>query len=364
MANRDHLLKVDVCLSEHNYSIYICRNGLNNADLLRQIAASSQVLIVTNHTIAPFYLNSIQSAFSDRHCNTIILPDGEQYKDHQSLFQIIESLIVNQYHRDCLLVALGGGVVGDLTGFAASIYQRGCKYLQIPTSLLAQVDASVGGKTAINYNKGKNILGSFYQPDAVLIDPLTLNTLPKREFVAGIAEIIKYGLLEGGATLQRLQELLSQGVEAFYTHSAEVIEMCCRIKVKYVENDEKEQNERALLNLGHTFAHALESYTDYKQWLHGEAVAIGLHCAALLSHQMNLLSLNWLKVIQNMIRDIGLPWLIPKNTDLNQLIELMQHDKKIKNNRLRFILIKKPGACYLETEVSKEQLLLSLQKAQ
>lgn len=360
MANFKTYEKVDVSLTGHHYSIHICRDGLNSPELLQTIVKSPKVLIVTNQTIAPLYLNHIRSAFSTIQCDAVILDDGECYKNQNSLFAIYDALVQNVHHRDTTIVALGGGVIGDLAGFAAATYQRGVDFIQVPTTLLAQIDASVGGKTAINHPQGKNLIGSFYQPQAVLIDIATLDTLPEREFRAGIAEMIKYGLLAGGDFLARLKDGLCQGLNAHSPQLPELIAECCHIKARFVEADEKERGQRALLNLGHTFAHALEAYTHYQQWLHGEAVAIGLYCAAVLSYKMGLIEQQLVIEIEEMLRSASLPHKIPGSINLEKLRDLMNLDKKIKNNCLRFVLIRKPGECYLEEKVTEDSLYNTL----
>lgn len=360
MANYKVYEQVDVSLVEHHYSITICHDGLNFSKLLQTIVNSSQILVVTNQTVAPLYLHLIESAFADIQCDVVILHDGEQYKNQDSLFAIYDALIKNKHHRDTTIIALGGGVVGDIAGFAASTYQRGVKLIQIPTTLLAQVDSSVGGKTAINHPLGKNMIGSFYQPQAVLIDLATLATLPVREFRAGLAEMIKYGLLEGGEFLNQLDTALKLGLTAQSPQLPHLIAECCRIKARFVEADEKETGQRALLNLGHTFAHALEAYTHYQQWLHGEAVAIGLYCAAVLSCKTNLINEQLVKQIEHMLEDAGLPHKIPSTIDLDKLRDLMSLDKKVKNNCLRFVLIKSPGSCYLESQITEDCLYSTL----
>jgi 3-dehydroquinate synthase len=251
-----------------------------------------------------------------------------------------------------------------LTGFAAATYQRGVAFVQIPTTLLAQVDASVGGKTAINHPLGKNMIGSFYQPQAVLIDLNTLASLPEREFRSGLAEIIKYGLIAGGLFFDQLHEALKQGLNVESSQLPYIIEQCCRIKAQFVIDDEREIGSRALLNLGHTFAHALEAYTQYQVWLHGEAVAIGLFCAALLSCKLGLIDALLVKQIEQMLAYSGLPHKIPKDINLEKLKDLMSLDKKIKNNCLRFVVIKKPGDCYLSDSVLDEYLQETLKDAQ
>lgn len=350
------LNKLAITLGHHAYPIYIGRQLLSDNDLLRRHITSGQVLIVTNNTIAPLYLESIQQAFSSMQCDVVTLPDGEAHKNQHSLFVIYDALIKHHHHRDTTLIALGGGVIGDITGFAAATYQRGVRFIQIPTTLLAQVDASVGGKTAINYRQSKNMLGSFHHPDAVIMDLNTLITLPEREFCAGLAEIIKYAILEGGNFLVLLSELLANGLTATTKKLPDLITSCCEIKTRFVEEDERETGRRLLLNLGHTFAHALESCTHYERWLHGEAVAIGLYCAALLSYRLKHISLSELAVIDLLLAQAQLPRRIPKDINLVALHELMFNDKKIKNNLLRFVLIRGLGDCYLDEHVTDAQL--------
>jgi 3-dehydroquinate synthase len=356
MAKFEGYTQVDVTLPGYQYPILICRKGVGDSSLLRRLVTSKQVLIVTNSTIAPLYLELIQSAFTSIQCDVVILPDGEEFKNEQSLSVIYNSLIQYRHHRDTTIIALGGGVIGDIAGFAASTYQRGVPYIQIPTTLLAQIDASVGGKTAINHALGKNLIGSFYQPQAVLIDLNTLLTLPEREFRSGLAEMIKYALLSGGDFFEKLLHALKQGLTAESPELPDLIASCCKIKAMFVECDEKEAGQRALLNLGHTFAHALETYTSYQQWLHGEAVAIGLYCASVLSYNMGLLDMNEVALVEQMLKYAQLPHKIPKSIDLKQLRDLMSLDKKIKNNCLRFVVIKKPGECYLDDKVTEHCL--------
>lgn len=356
MAKFEIYEQVDVSLPGYHYPIILCRNGLYKSDWLHRFVTSQQVLIVTNQTIAPLYLDRLQSLFAAVQCDVVVLPDGEKFKNKESLFAIYDSLIQNKHHRDTTIIALGGGVIGDIAGFAASTYQRGVNFIQIPTSLLAQIDASVGGKTAINHPSGKNMIGSFYQPQAVIIDLNTLITLPEREFKAGLAEMIKYGLLAGGDFLEQLMSALKEGLTAQHPQLPDLITQCCRIKARFVEADEKETGQRALLNLGHTFAHALEAFTNYQHWLHGEAVAIGLYCAAVLSFKTGLIDILLVEQIEYMLRCAGLPHKIPAFIDLDKLRELMSLDKKIKNNSLRFVVIQKPGACYLDDKITEDCL--------
>ena len=353
MAKFEAYTHVDVSLSGYSYSISIGRSALADPVFLRSLVSTKQVFIVTNQTIAPLYLHFLQTAFADRQCDVLVLADGEEHKNQSSLFLIYDALMEHRHHRDTTLIALGGGVIGDITGFAASTYQRGVPYIQIPTTLLAQVDSSVGGKTAINHPLGKNMIGSFYQPKAVLIDLDTLHSLPEREFCAGLAEVIKYGLLAGGSFLNQLECLLKTGVSSTMPELALLIAECCQIKAQFVEADEKELGLRALLNLGHTFAHALEAYTHYQHWLHGEAVAIGLYCAAVLSYELGFLDSLVVDRIEQMLLCAKLPHKIPKTIDLDQLRHLMNLDKKIKNNQLRFIVIRQPGDCCLDDKIQE-----------
>ena len=353
MAKHDLFGQLNVQLPLSTYPILIGSGLLSDTVLLNRYVTTNQVLIVTNETIAPLYLELVQRAFLGLQVDVLVIKDGEQYKNRTSLFAIYDALMQGQHHRDTTLVALGGGVVGDLVGFAASTYQRGVRFIQLPTTLLAQVDASVGGKTAINHPLGKNMIGSFYQPHAVIMDLMTLKTLPEREFRAGLAEVIKCALLSGGEFLLRVTQILQSGITADSTDAlAELILNSCRVKVEFVVADERELGRRALLNLGHTFAHALEAITHYRRWLHGEAVAIGLYCAALLSYQLGYLQYSNVEQVDALLTSANLPRRIPKDLDLVQLQALMMYDKKIKNNQLCFVLMKAVGDCYLDNQVT------------
>ncbi|KTD16417.1 3-dehydroquinate synthase [Legionella jordanis] len=365
MAKFDTYQQLTVHLNKREYPIFIGYDVLKDDNLLNQYLAGGQILIVTNDKVASLYLDLVKSAFTGKQCDCVILPDGEAFKNQHSLNSIYDKLITNKHHRDTTLIALGGGVIGDMTGFAAATYQRGVRFLQIPTTLLAQVDASIGGKTGINHPQGKNMIGSFHQPAAVIIDLNTLRTLPKREFRAGFAEVIKYALLAGGDFLQQVYAVLQAGLdEEQREHLVTVIKDCCQIKANYVEQDEFEQfGQRALLNLGHTFAHALESITHYERWLHGEAVAIGLYCAALLSHRCGLLDEAMVKLVNDMLSLAHLPRRIPRDVSLEAMRRAMSQDKKIKNKKLRFILMKAPGDCYIEEKVEDDLVFSVLQAA-
>ena len=351
-------------LERHRYPIYIGRGLLSERELLNRHVQGNQVLLVTNQTIAPLYLDAVQQAFPSIQCDVVILPDGEAYKNEHTASLIYDALIQHHHHRDTTIFALGGGVIGDITGFVASTYQRGVRFVQIPTTLLAQVDSSVGGKTAIHYGPAKNMIGSFYQPHAVIMDLDTLSTLPSREFRAGLGEIIKYGLLVGGEYWHTLNTVLKNGFfDASTPHLGHLIQQCCAIKAGFVQQDERETGCRILLNLGHTFAHALESYTHYNRWFHGEAVAIGLYCAALLSCQLGQISESMLSQIDILLKQAQLPRRIPHDIDLIALQALMVHDKKIKNGTLRFVLPRALGDCYVNDQITHERLSHVLQAA-
>ena len=364
MAKSDQYRQLVVQCASHEYPIYIGNNLLSDETLLRRHVSSGQVLIVTNDTIASLYLDRVQQAFTSIQCDVVVLADGESFKTQQSLFTIYDALIKHHHHRDTTLVALGGGVIGDITGFAAATFQRGVRFIQLPTTLLAQVDASIGGKTAINHPNGKNMIGSFHQPHAVIMDLNTLASLPDRELRAGLAEVIKYGLLVGGEFLEKLTVILAAGSSRVSIEQlASIVEQCCYIKAEFVQKDERETGRRALLNLGHTFAHALEAYTHYQRWLHGEAVAIGLYCSALLSSKLGYLDRDSLTLIDTLLLNAKLPCRIPKDIDLQALHVLMFNDKKIQDNRLRFVLMRAPGECYLETQVTEDCLRQVLMNA-
>lgn len=351
-SERADVLQVD--LQGLSYPIYFGHKLLQQPDLLNQYLSNRQILVVTNETVAPLYLSSFLNAIHSSQCHSVVLPDGESFKNQDSLDKIYQYLIDNTFHRDCLLVSLGGGVIGDLTGFAASCFQRGVDFIQIPTTLLAQVDASVGGKTAINFGQVKNMIGSFYQPKAVFIDFNVLNTLPQREFRAGLAEVIKSALIQDEPFYRWLCQN-SHSLSDKYLH--QMVKKCCAIKASIVEQDEKETGVRALLNLGHTFAHALEAVTHYRRWLHGEAVAIGLVCAALLSYQKQLLEGEEVLGVVSLLEQVGLPIQIPYDIDLQQIVALMNYDKKVMANKKRFILIQEIGVGVMVDDIMQEEII-------
>ena len=329
-----------VDLGARSYPIYIGRQLLSNPDLLLPHIHGHQVMVVTNETIAPLYLNKVQQHLGNLEHTSVILPDGEQYKTLDTVNQIFDSLLTNRFNRNSTLIALGGGVIGDITGFAAASYQRGIRFIQIPTTLLAQVDSSVGGKTGVNHRLGKNMIGAFHQPDCVIADTDTLNTLDDRQLSAGVAEVIKYGLINDPEFLAWLEsnipDLLSRDPDTL----AYAIERSCNNKATVVAADERESGQRALLNLGHTFGHAIETGTGYGNWLHGEAVAAGMYMAANLSERLQWISSDDVLRVEKILRLANLPVFPPKEMDNNKFLELMAVDKKVINKRLRLVLLK------------------------
>jgi len=334
-------LQVD--LGERSYPIHIGSGLLTRPELLKPCIAGSRVAVVTNETVGPLYLDAVLKFVATWQPISVVLPDGEEYKNLDTLNTIFDSLLRNRCDRKTTLIALGGGVVGDMTGFAAATYQRGVPFIQIPTTLLAQVDSSVGGKTGVNHPLGKNMIGAFHQPRCVIIDTDTLNTLPDNELSAGLAEVIKYGLI-GDAEFfawleQNLDRLLTREPQAL----AYAIERSCADKARVVAADERESGVRALLNLGHTFGHAIETGAGYGNWLHGEAVAAGMCMATDLSRRMGWLTGEEVARIEALIRRAGLPVRAPGNLGAEKLRALMDVDKKVEAGRLRLVLPKGLG---------------------
>ncbi len=340
---------VPLDLAHAPYDIQIGRGLLARIDLILPLLPQKQVAIVSNETVAPLYLDILKSGLEAAgvRCHSIVLPDGEQFKTWETLNQIFDALLAGRCERKTTLIALGGGVVGDMTGFAAAVYQRGAPFIQIPTTLLAQVDSSVGGKTAINHPQGKNMIGAFYQPRLVLADLATLDTLPAREFSAGMAEVIKYGLiddLEFFAWLEaNIDRLMARDTDAL----AFAVERCCRNKARVVAQDERETaGVRELLNLGHTFGHAIESGMGYGVWLHGEAVAAGMVLAALASRELGQISTADVERIKALLLRAGLPIAAPR-LGVERYLDLMAGDKKVDAGRIRYILMRRLGESYV-----------------
>ena len=350
-------------LGERRYPIFI-GSDLDPQALLAPYIHGKQVMIVSNTTVAPLYLQRYQTAIEalDKRVATCILPDGEKYKDSQHLNLIFDALLEARFNRDCTVLALGGGVIGDMAGFASACFQRGVYFIQVPTTLLSQVDSSVGGKTGINHPLGKNMIGAFQQPQVVLADMSQLSTLPDRELSAGLAEVIKYALLGDESFLVWLEEHMDALVARDEKLLAEAVYRSCAHKARIVANDEKEQGERALLNLGHTFGHAIESYMGYGVWLHGEAVATGMVMAADLSQRMGWISQEDLERTKKIISRAQLPIVCPK-IPLDDFLAYMAHDKKVLNGQLRLVLLKQLGKAVItrdfDLELMKQAILAS-----
>lgn len=340
---------VTVNAASHRYDILIGNNLLNQFDLFAP-HMGKKVAIITNETVAQWYLSPLETMLRKHQIDvfSVILPDGEQYKNHDSLNQIYDALLANHADRKTTLIALGGGVIGDMTGFAAATYQRGVPFIQIPTTLLSQVDSSVGGKTAINHPRGKNMIGAFYQPRLVLADLDTLATLPEREFAAGMAEVIKYALLGDADFLVWLENHLPKIQQLEPQLLAQMVAHCCQMKADIVAEDETEQGVRAHLNLGHTFGHAIEAHMGYGNWLHGEAVAAGMILAAELSVQLGSLKTEDVARIAQIIQAAKLP-ILPPQFAFDDWIAHMRHDKKVEHGKMRFITLQRLGAAQIST---------------
>jgi 3-dehydroquinate synthase len=329
-------------LGDRGYPILIGKGLLGNCDLSAYVAGSS-VMIVTNNTVAPLYLDKVRDSFPGCRLDEVILPDGEAFKNWETLNRIFDALLEQRHSRKTTLVALGGGVVGDMAGFAAACYQRGVDFIQIPTTLLAQVDSSVGGKTGINHPLGKNMVGAFHQPRCVLIDTDTLQTLPPREISAGLAEVIKYGLIRDPDFLAWLEEVMPSLTSLDAVTLTEAIYRSCACKADVVAQDEREGGLRAILNLGHTFGHAIETHAGYGNWLHGEAVGAGMAMAADLSNRLGFITDEDRQRVATIITSAGLPTGVPADMTPDHFINLMAVDKKNVDGQLRLILLRSLG---------------------
>lgn len=345
-----------VDLGERSYPIFIGAGILADAERLHRYLRASQVLLVTNETVAALYLDRLLAMLTSYKVSVVSLPDGEQYKTLATLNTIFDTLLTDRHSRSTTLVALGGGVVGDMTGFASACYQRGTHFVQIPTTLLAQVDSSVGGKTGVNHPLGKNMIGAFHQPQAVLIDVETLQTLPAREFAAGLAEVIKYGLIDDLPFFQWIEENIDRLIARDTAALIEAIERSCANKARIVAMDETESGVRALLNLGHTFGHAIEAYENYRGFLHGEAVAIGMLLAAEFSCQQGWLSPAEVLRIETLLQRAQLPVRPPAGMSADHFIDFMQRDKKVQDGRMRLVLIRKLGQSVLYDDATLDQI--------
>jgi len=349
-----HVEKVN--LEDNSYPIFIGEGASLSLENFEGYIAGKDIAIVTNEVVAPLYLNEISDLFSNMNVIEYILPDGEQEKKLKTVHKIIDRLMEAGLGRDSTLIALGGGVVGDITGFTASIFMRGINFIQIPTTLLAQVDASVGGKTAVNHKAGKNLIGSFHQPKCVICDSRFLETLKATEISAGLSEIIKYGLIYDREFFQWLQKNTQQILSNDPVAVAHAIQRSCAIKAEIVAQDEKEQSVRALLNFGHTFGHAIEKLTGYGNWTHGDAVAVGMVLAARLSENMSLITPEDVQNIEEILTAANLPISLP-NIDPAELLAAMQSDKKVKDRNIQLVLLKNIGEAFLPADYSQEDLV-------
>ncbi|MDP3534394.1 MAG: 3-dehydroquinate synthase [Halomonas sp.] len=352
-----------VSLGDRSYPIHIGAGLLQHANVLTPYLAGQQVMVVTNDTIAPLYLEALCATLpSHLDVRSVVLPDGEQHKTIEQVGRIWDALLEAGFNRRCTLIALGGGVIGDMVGYAAASYQRGVAFVQVPTTLLSQVDSSVGGKTGVNHPLGKNMIGAFWQPKAVLVDTDTLTTLPGRELSAGLAEVIKYGLIRDEAFLSWLEENMQALRSVEPDVIAEAIAKSCQIKADIVAEDETEQGVRALLNLGHTFGHAIEAHQGYGHWLHGEAVGAGMAMAATLSRQLGWIDEAALTRAQAVIQSAGLPLAAPANMSADDFLVRMRLDKKNIDEKLRLVLLKALGDACVSDAAPADTLLGLLQR--
>jgi 3-dehydroquinate synthase len=349
---------LNVDLGERSYPIYIETGLFTQSGFLLSAIQGNKCAILSNETVAPLLIDKIKKPLHDAAIDTfdIILPDGEQYKTLEYFNIVLTQLLENRAARDTTLIALGGGVIGDMGGFAAACYQRGISFIQVPTTLLSQVDSSVGGKTAVNHPLGKNMIGAFYQPKAVFIDTNSLNTLPEREFSAGMAEVIKYGIMYDAEFFTWIENQSTAIKNRDADALRYMIARCCAIKAEVVNLDEKEHGVRALLNLGHTFGHAIEAEKGYGVWLHGEAVSAGMVLAARLAMQRNWLSASEYSRIEQILNLFGLPIVGPIDMNTQSYTQHMQHDKKVLKGSMRFIVPTGIGAAKVVDDVSSDEL--------
>ncbi|MGJ8688363.1 MAG: 3-dehydroquinate synthase [Gammaproteobacteria bacterium] len=355
------MISLELDLGDRSYPIFIGTGLLGRAELLRPYIKGQRVLIVTNEVVAPLYLEQLKSSLTDVQCDVIVLPDGEHTKTLETLSLIYDQLMEQRHERSTTLIALGGGVVGDITGFAAATYLRGVNFIQIPTTLLSQVDSSVGGKTGVNHPLGKNMIGAFYQPQCVLADTDVLASLPKRELQAGLAEVIKYGLIDNLQFFEWLEEHIETLLDGDKDLLAEAVRVSCTDKARIVAADEKEGGVRALLNLGHTFGHAIENGMGYGVWLHGEAVATGMVMAADLSARLQYISWEEAARAKELIARAGLPVVPPEGLSTEDYLKLMSFDKKVQGGKVRFVLMREFGHTVIESDFDTRLLEQTLE---
>ncbi|CEN32025.1 3-dehydroquinate synthase [Candidatus Westeberhardia cardiocondylae] len=357
--------KVIVRLKKYSYPIIITSGLFNNLEVFKSLVCGDQVMIVTNDCISKLYLDILKTQlikFGVK-VDQIILPDGEKYKSLETLERVIYALLINNHGRDTVVIALGGGVIGDLAGFAASVYQRGIRFIQIPTTLLSQVDASIGGKTAVNHVLGKNMIGTFYQPSSVIIDIDCLKTLPEREFSAGLAEIIKYAIIFDSCFFNWLEDNLEELFLLKYKAISYCIRRCCELKSDVVVADEYERNDkRVLLNFGHTYGHAIEAYTGYDgSWLHGEAVSAGMMMAICSAIILKIFNKKDAVKVKKLLLRARLPIFGPKNMDKKDYLFYMMKDKKNISNKMRLVLPVSLGEAKIFSDITDDLILSSIQ---
>ena len=350
-----------VALAERSYPVHIGAALLTGIGHLLPNTRSGRAIIVTNQVVAAYHLERLQKGLerADIHHDVIVVPDGEAHKDWATLYDVHTRLLQLKAERSTMLIALGGGVIGDLAGFAAATYQRGMPLVQIPTTLLAQVDSSVGGKTAVNHPLGKNMIGAFYQPSAVVIDSATLSTLPDREYASGLAEVVKYGAIRSPELFAWLESNVDPLLRRDEATLAQAIHESCRIKAEIVAADERETGARALLNFGHTFGHAIEVGTGYGAWLHGEAVAAGMVLAGELSVRVTGMPAAENRRLKQLLSRFGLPVRPPSLGD-DRYLELMGRDKKVEAGKLRLVLLEALGRATIRTDIPRSELLAVL----
>lgn len=354
--------KITVGLQERSYPIHIGAGLFEDLYTLLPLRSKDSVMLVTNPTVESLYAEKIANVLKGMglRVDQAVLPDGEHYKTLATLEHLFTALLENQHGRDTTLIALGGGVIGDITGFAAASYQRGVRYIQLPTTLLAQVDSSVGGKTGVNHPLGKNMVGAFWQPAAVIIDVDCLSTLPKREFTSGMAEVVKYGIIADADFFTWIEAHLAAILALETPALTYCIRRCCELKAQVVAADEFETGQRALLNLGHTFGHAIETHLGYGTWLHGEAVAAGMIMAAKTAQRLGLLPSQQTERIRHLLARLGLPTNGPKEMSPEDYLPHMLRDKKVQNGQLRLVLPRTIGCADVLTNVAHDVVLAAI----
>jgi 3-dehydroquinate synthase len=353
---------IEVRLASNGYPVYLGGGILPDTALWNRHLGDGKTLIVTNDVVGPIYLDLVRDALGDRRPEVHVIPDGEPHKTVDTWYGILDKLVSMQARRDANLVALGGGVVGDITGFAAASYMRGIRFLQAPTTLLAQVDASVGGKTAVNHPRGKNLVGAFHQPEAVIIDTATLSTLPEREFNAGMAEVVKYGAIRDPEFFEWLENNAEAIIAGSRTAMEHVLRACVTNKAEIVAADEREAGVRALLNFGHSFGHAIEAVTGYSRYLHGEAVAIGMVTAGRLSENRSLCPTGTTGRLSRLLARFGLPVRQPADVPLDDLMSALALDKKAIASGLRLILLDAVGSARIDHDSLPAEIMAAMEQ--